>query len=182
MIVFILVYLGKWMFVFFLISVYLQSSFKPTTSLSNKKLEDMMRNRFILTILIVILSGSLLALTGFGDSEFNVVLDENITAVEDNDLPNPLLVNGLRQNYPNPFNPQTTIEYSLRDDIQISLRIYNLKGQVVKTLFEGIHEAGNFKVVWNGFDNQGREVASGIYFYRLKTDHYDRIHKMLLVK
>lgn len=88
----------------------------------------------------------------------------------------------LRKNFPNPFNPDTTIEYSIREETETVLRIYNLRGQVVKTLFSGIKEAGEYRAIWNGTDSSGREVSSGIYFYRLTTDHYDSINKMLLVK
>jgi parallel beta-helix repeat protein len=85
-------------------------------------------------------------------------------------------------NYPNPFNPVTTIAYSLPEDSQISISIYNIKGQKVKTLVTGTQPAGEYNVSWNGKDESGKDVTSGIYFYKLKTQKNEIIRKMLLLK
>jgi parallel beta-helix repeat protein len=85
-------------------------------------------------------------------------------------------------NYPNPFNPVTTITYSLPEDSQISISIYNIKGQKVKTLVTGTQPAGDYNVSWNGKDESGKEVTSGIYFYKLKTQQNEITRKMLLLK
>jgi hypothetical protein len=86
------------------------------------------------------------------------------------------------QNHPNPFNPETTIEYSIKEDSNVLIEIYNIKGQKVKTLINGFREAGYHSVIWNGKDNNGKSVASGLYFYRMQTDNYQKIRKMVLLK
>ncbi|HFE64999.1 MAG TPA: T9SS type A sorting domain-containing protein [Caldithrix sp.] len=75
----------------------------------------------------------------------------------------------LFQNYPNPFNPETTIEYFLPKAVPVQLEIYNLLGQRVRTLVSGQKPAGEHQVSWDGRDYAGREVASGVYFYRLSV-------------
>ncbi len=85
-------------------------------------------------------------------------------------------------NHPNPFNPVTTIAYSLPEDSQISISIYNIKGQKVKTLVTGTQPAGDYNVSWDGKDESGKDVTSGIYFYKLKTQKNEITGKMLLLK
>jgi hypothetical protein len=84
--------------------------------------------------------------------------------------------------YPNPFNPTTEISFSLPERAQVSLVIYNILGEKVKTLVNQTMEAGNYNVTWDSKDEAGNSVASGIYFYRLKTDDFDKTMKMLLMK
>jgi hypothetical protein len=88
----------------------------------------------------------------------------------------------LSQNYPNPFNPQTTIQFSIDRGQQVSLSVYNVLGRRVKTLVDRSLEAGNHEVVWDGFDDFGNSVASGIYFYRLNTSIGHVSRKMMLLK
>ena len=85
-------------------------------------------------------------------------------------------------NYPNPFNPVTTITYSLPEDSQISISIYNIKGQEVKSLVTGTQPAGSYNISWNGKDESGKDVTSGIYFYKLRTQNNETTRKMLLLK
>jgi hypothetical protein len=85
-------------------------------------------------------------------------------------------------NYPNPFNPVTSISYSVPKDGQATLAIYNMKGQVVRTLLNSSVKAGNYSVSWNGTDDKGIAVASGVYFYRLTSDNKTITKKMLLSK
>ena len=85
-------------------------------------------------------------------------------------------------NYPNPFNPSTTISYSLPQEGKVSLKIYNVKGQLVKQLIDGSQPEGYYEVVWNGKDNAGRSVASGIYYYRINACGKTINKKMLLLK
>ena len=85
-------------------------------------------------------------------------------------------------NYPNPFNPVTTIAYSLSEDSQVLISIYNIKGQEVKELTSGIQPAGNYNITWNGKDDSGKDVTSGIYFYKLKTNGKELTRKMLMLK
>jgi hypothetical protein len=103
-----------------------------------------------------------------------------ITAVNDPlDVP---LTYALEQNYPNPFNPETTINYSLATKGLVSLTVYNLMGQKVLTLVDKEQLAGNYVVRWNGLNDQNLKVASGIYFYRIKSGDFTKIQKMLLLK
>jgi len=88
----------------------------------------------------------------------------------------------LNQNYPNPFNPSTTISYSLPEAGQVKLEIYNLRGQLVNVLADGEESAGDHRKVWNGTDQSGNAVASGVYFYRLRTNNCTISKRMLLMK
>ncbi|MBW6513480.1 MAG: choice-of-anchor J domain-containing protein [Candidatus Syntrophosphaera sp.] len=85
-------------------------------------------------------------------------------------------------NYPNPFNPETTIAFSVPSSGPANLKIYNLKGQLVRTLVDDIREAGQYSVVWNGKDDNHSNVSSGLYFYRLTSDGKTVTRKMLLAK
>lgn len=88
----------------------------------------------------------------------------------------------LHQNYPNPFNPTTTISYSLPEATKLRLDIYNLKGQLVKTLVNTEVSAGLHSVVWNGKDMNNTAVASGVYFYRVSSQNGIQTKRMLLMK
>jgi len=88
----------------------------------------------------------------------------------------------LKANYPNPFNPSTTIAFDMAQAGNVSIEVYNIKGQKVKTLVDGDYGVGRHSVVWNGDDASGRNVGSGIYFYRMTTSGYSSIQKMLLMK
>lgn len=80
---------------------------------------------------------------------------------------------GLSQNYPNPFNPGTVIEYQLPEPCKVTIKIFNLLGQEIRTLADGEKQAGYFTAHWDGKDNFGREVANGIYIYRTEA-HTDK--------
>ena len=89
----------------------------------------------------------------------------------------------LLQNYPNPFNPSTNIGYNLGKTENVTLIIYNITGEEVKTLVPNVIQgAGNYHVTWNGKDNNGREVSSGVYFYRLKYGTEMVTKKMMLLR
>ncbi len=88
----------------------------------------------------------------------------------------------LRQNYPNPFNPQTTISYELPEPSRVSVVIYNMTGQVIRTLIDQEMVAGFHNTVWNGKDNLGKEVASGAYFYQMKTGNFTEVKKLTLLR
>ena len=94
----------------------------------------------------------------------------------------PALVTRLAQNYPNPFNPTTTISFDLAKAGKVKLNIYNIKGQLVRSLVNEDLFAGNHKVIWNGTDSSNRRVASGIYYYRLETKDFSKTNKMVLMK
>ncbi len=101
------------------------------------------------------------------------------TIENENNIPNNF---SLSQNYPNPFNPETTIGYALPKSSAISLKIYNLAGQLVKTLVDGNQEAGYNSVVWDGTNDNGKSVASGIYIYSLINNESVITKKMLMIK
>lgn len=86
------------------------------------------------------------------------------------------------KNYPNPFNPETTIAFSLPQSGFTTLNVYNLKGQLVKTLVNSDIAAGNHRVVWNGTDANSQKVSSGMYFYRLNNAGKTITRKMLMMK
>lgn len=88
----------------------------------------------------------------------------------------------ISQNYPNPFNPSTTIEYYLPRRTHVTVTVYNLLGRRIATLVDDAQPRGQQTVTWNGQDSQGNAVATGVYFYRLKTDAFTESRKMLLLK
>jgi tetratricopeptide (TPR) repeat protein len=88
----------------------------------------------------------------------------------------------LYSNYPNPFNPSTTIRYDLPQDADVRLTVYNIRGQKVATLVKERLERGQHQVVWNGVDEHGRSVSSGVYLYRLDAAGKSTAKKMLLLK
>jgi hypothetical protein len=88
----------------------------------------------------------------------------------------------LGQNYPNPFNPTTVIEYALPQRSSVKITIYNVLGQKVKMLKEEMEEAGYKSVVWDGKDDVGTEMASGIYFYQIVAKDFVKTKKMTLIK
>lgn len=110
------------------------------------------------------------------------VIVEQITEVksgEDHNLPREF---NLLQNYPNPFNASTTISYLLPVTGEVSLTVYNLLGQTVRTLIQGRQSAGSYSIVWDGKNQNGSSVSSGIYFYRLRTENLSQVRKMVFLK
>ena len=91
--------------------------------------------------------------------------------------------NNLDQNVPNPFNPTTTIKYEVREAGLVSLKIYNVAGQLVKTLVDGQKVAGQvYEANWNGLNDSGQPVSSGVYFYKLVAKNFTQTKKMVLLK
>jgi len=93
----------------------------------------------------------------------------------------------LLQNYPNPFNPETWIPFKLASDVPVTIHIYNIKGQLVRTLRLGKQNAGiymtrNKAVYWDGMNNSGEEVGKGVYFYTLQAGNFSATRKMAIVK
>ena len=89
----------------------------------------------------------------------------------------------LDQNYPNPFNPNTTIQYTIPINRKVSIKVYNITGQLVRTLIDNeMANAGTHKVVWNGKNNFGRTVSTGIYLYSLEWAGMKKVKRMTLVK
>ena len=132
----------------------------------------------------------------------NVLISEQIV-IESNDTNNPTIIitvtvlvgtlgddgnetipalTRLYGNFPNPFNPETNIRFSVHKSQNVEISIYNIKGQLVKQLVNDEFSAGVHDIIWNGRDHLERGVASGIYFYRLKTADTTQINRMLLMK
>ncbi len=88
----------------------------------------------------------------------------------------------LNQNYPNPFNPTTEIAFSIPKQSPVKIVIYGLSGEVVATLVNQTMSAGNYRVTWNGRTDDGRAVASGVYFYHLQAEGFTATKKMTLLK
>ena len=88
----------------------------------------------------------------------------------------------LAQNYPNPFNSETAIEYRMHRDDYVAIKIYNLLGKEIRTLEKKNARAGLNRVIWDGKDNEGKTVVSGLYFYQMRTGYYRRLKKMIFVK
>ncbi len=96
--------------------------------------------------------------------------------------PNVPATYSLGQNFPNPFNPTTVIAYGMERKGKINISIFNVLGQHVKTLVDGEVEAGAHQVIWDGADQSGAEVASGVYFYKMTTEKYVETRKMALMR
>lgn len=86
------------------------------------------------------------------------------------------------QNYPNPFNPTTRIDFSIKSDSNVGVKIYNVKGELVKTIKAGFKQSGQHSVMWNGVDNNNNDVASGVYFYKVTAGNESAMNKMILMK
>jgi hypothetical protein len=104
------------------------------------------------------------------------------TALVEDHASTPPMTTELAQNYPNPFNPETTIRFHLNESQKIRLLIFDLTGKLVRTLAEGKFPAGEQTISWDGRDQQGQWVASGVYFYELLTDNKVERKKMTLLR
>lgn len=119
---------------------------------------------------------------GWGWLVDNLIIQPNATAVT---LPTAALPSeyNLAQNYPNPFNPSTKIKYALPQNSAVQLVVYNAYGQKVRTLVDAARQAAGYhEIIWNGANDAGQPVASGVYFYKLMAGDYVRTLKMLFVK
>ncbi len=88
----------------------------------------------------------------------------------------------LAANFPNPFNPSTTIKYQLAEDALVSVKIYNVRGQLVRSLVDDFQPAGFYDIRWDGHDAAGNTLASGTYIYRMKAGDFEQTRKMILLK
>jgi hypothetical protein len=105
--------------------------------------------------------------------------DYKITVKANNSKP---VADALIGNYPNPFNPDTVISYSLSTNRNASLVVYNTLGQKVRTIVDGPQIAGIYAVKWDGRDEMGRRVSSGVYYYRLEAGKFIQTNKMIIVE
>jgi hypothetical protein len=93
----------------------------------------------------------------------------------------------LLQNFPNPFNPERWIPYQLADTAPVTIRIYDQKGKIIRTLDFGNQQAGSYvtkdkAAYWDGKNEHGERVASGVYFYQLKAGKFSAVRKMMIIK
>lgn len=91
------------------------------------------------------------------------------------------------QNFPNPFNPETWIPYDLAKDVKVLIRIYNIEGHLVRQLDLGVQKAGSYvdkqnAAYWDGKNQFGQLVSSGLYFYTLKADTFQAVRRMVILK
>ena len=110
-----------------------------------------------------------------GDEDFVINTAEAIL----NDIPEKF---SLSQNYPNPFNPVTRMDYTLPKRSRVVISIYNVLGQEVKTIINREQEYGYHSITWDGIDNRGKQMSSGVYFARMNSNSFSQTKKMLLVK
>ena len=88
----------------------------------------------------------------------------------------------LHQNYPNPFNPVTTIQYHVPDNGPVTIIIYDLTGRKIKTLVTQFSTPGRYSIIWNGTNDFGKSISSGMYFYRMEAPGFKSVKKLMLVK
>ncbi len=109
------------------------------------------------------------------------VSPQTTTAVEVGQPQNPNKFT-LKQNYPNPFKPSTTIEYELQQGGSVRIDVYNSLGEHVRRLVDGAEPQGIRNIIWDGRNNRGRLLASGVYYYQMKTGNYTGAKRMILIK
>lgn len=113
-----------------------------------------------------------------------VYREGGFVAVEDVPISSPIATIGyqLMQNYPNPFNPETSISYQIPIWCHVEIKIYNIVGQEIRTLLDEKRDAGYHQIAWNGRDNSGQKVGTGIYIYQLKAEKFIISKKMILLQ
>jgi hypothetical protein len=117
------------------------------------------------------------------DARFVLLIgSEDFLDMNENELPGLPAKAALFQNYPNPFNPSTIIRYELTNPGRVQLRVYDVKGALVRVLEDRNRPAGRYEVGWDGENESGARVASGIYFYRLTAPGFSQTRKMVLVE
>jgi hypothetical protein len=128
------------------------------------------------------------SIQGAGDSNGGTMcytaldVDYNYYSVSADDIV-PVVPSDLGQNYPNPFNPDTSIDFKVNEATNISIEIFNIRGQKVTTLIDEDYTPGDYSVNWNGTDDRGQNVTSGVYLYKMKAGgRYTSTKKMILLK
>ena len=117
------------------------------------------------------------------DARFALLVgSEEFIHEHEEEVPKPPVKTVLHQNHPNPFNPSTIIQYDLAELGHVTLRIYDLRGALVRTLEDRDRLPGRYEVGWNGENDRGERVAAGVYFYRLTAPGYSQTRKLVLVR
>jgi len=122
-----------------------------------------------------------LAVTNDGSNSVTILKNDLATSVEDKIISVPKNFT-LHQNYPNPFNPSTTIEYNLPKASNVVVKIYNITGKEIRTPIREYQRAGVQTVVWDGKNDKGKAVATGVYLYEIRVDDFSRTKKMILLR
>jgi hypothetical protein len=118
----------------------------------------------------------------YTEVEYAVMICPKSTAVEEEEGGSTPKDFELNQNYPNPFNNETVIKFNLRRPASVTLTIYNILGQRVRMLVEGRLAAGSQTVSWDGKDDKGNDLSSGIYFYQLRAGEMSETKRLVLLK
>jgi hypothetical protein len=126
-----------------------------------------------------------IAIQCVSDNSFMFMVDDfKVTApnITSNSSDVSLATFELLGNYPNPFNPETTIQFDIAEESTVKLQVYNMRGQLVKTLVNAKLKAGKHSIVWNGRNENKEKVSSGIYLYKVSSGKENRVNKMILMK
>ncbi len=107
--------------------------------------------------------------------------NSNRTKTEPNFLPVPVQFS-LNQNFPNPFNPAAHISFAIPGECEVVLIVYNSIGQIVRTLINQKMPAGHHTIAWDGMDNNGQDVQSGIYFCQMRAGEFQQVIKMVRIR
>jgi flagellar hook assembly protein FlgD len=108
----------------------------------------------------------------FGIDNPIVSVDENNNSLTENEI----------SNYPNPFTEKTYITFRINENSKVTLEIFNLNGQLIKTLIDNEVKSGTHKIIWNGKNVNNKSVPSGVYFYKLKTNSYQKTGKLVYIE
>ena len=117
--------------------------------------------------------------TWASNGPWQYTIDVSQLSLQDEILPSYYI---LSQNFPNPFNPSTSIQYTIPENSIIKLTIFNIQGEEVNEIFNREHIPGQYTILWDGKDNNGNTLPSGMYFYRLSSKNYSSIRKMIFIK
>ncbi len=113
------------------------------------------------------------------NGHFTLTIDATALSIDELNIPEEF---ALHNNYPNPFNPVTTIRYDIPEQADVEITIHNLLGQMVKTLVNETMNPGKYSVIWDGTNNAGMPLSSGVYIYRLVTQEFSQSKKLILLK
>ncbi len=148
-----------------------------------------MKKLFLCLMLLILTSLSaeiMIVHTISGDYEFDIseinYIDFDPVSAEDFETFFSKIPIRFLKNYPNPFNPITNIQFDLTQAGKTEVKIFNIKGQKVKTLLDQELDVGFHNIVWSGKDDNGKRVASGVYLYKVIVNKQEKIRKMILIK
>jgi hypothetical protein len=119
-----------------------------------------------------------------GDFDLDAVVAVNSQSTAISEFKNPVTISGfeLEQNFPNPFNPETAIRFKVAQSGILTMQIYNLRGQIVKTLFNSNYSPGAYQVHWDGKNENSEFVTTGVYFCKMKIGNYQAVRRLILLK